>query len=409
MFRKLLNQRPSMHLFSLVTLICLYNLIVFQGPLLAYAMSVSEWDFYGAMQIGSLQVLQLGLLGAFLLLFAAFSQHLMKIVCVLFLMTNASALYFMNTYNIEIDLALIGNILDTDTREVSELWHWMIWVYIGVFGAIPSLAIWFVRMRMPRVLLRLAAPFAVFGTLLASLFATSFTWHWYDQHATRMGGWILPWSYIVNVGRHYNKAALRDREQVLLPDATFLSEPAQKQIVVLVIGEAARAENFAHYGYPRDTNPYTMDTSIVVLPVGNSCATYTVGGTACITTHEGREAPARTTFEPLASYLTRHDVETIWRTNSSGTPPFTATVKQSAREIAEGCTDAVCPQAHLDEALIYGLGDMLAASDADRIFVALHQTGSHGLSYYKKYLSDFAHFMPECRTVQVSKCTVDAL
>jgi lipid A ethanolaminephosphotransferase len=52
---------------------------------------------------------------------------------------------------------------------------------------------------------------------------------------------------------------------------------------------------------------------------------------------------------------------------------------------------------------------MLAASDADRIFVALHQTGSHGLSYYKKYLSDFAHFMPECRTVQVSKCTVDAL
>jgi lipid A ethanolaminephosphotransferase len=246
----------------------------------------------------------------------------------LFLMTNASALYFMNTYNIEIDLALIGNILDTDTREVSELWHWMIWVYIGVFGAIPSLAIWFVRMRMPRVLLRLAAPFAVFGTLLASLFATSFTWHWYDQHATRMGGWILPWSYIVNVGRHYNKAALRDREQVLLPDATFLSEPAQKQIVVLVIGEAARAENFAHYGYPRDTNPYTMDTSIVVLPVGNSCATYTVGGTACITTHEGREAPARTTFEPLASYLTRHDVETIWRTNSSGTPPFTATVKQ---------------------------------------------------------------------------------
>lgn len=44
-----------------------------------------------------------------------------------------------------------------------------------------------------------------------------------------------------------------------MPDATFSSPvpPGQKDIVVLVIGEASRARNYAFYGYSRDTNPFT--------------------------------------------------------------------------------------------------------------------------------------------------------
>jgi lipid A ethanolaminephosphotransferase len=82
---------------------------------------------------------------------------------------------------------------------------------------------------------------------------------------------------------------------------------------------------------------------------------------------------------------------------------------QRAGEIADACTGEACPNRNLDESLTYGLGDMLAASTSERIFIGLHLAGSHGPSYYRKYPTGFAHFTPVCETVQVSKCTVDEL
>jgi lipid A ethanolaminephosphotransferase len=405
----------NLHLFTLVALICLYNLIAFQGPLLAYALRYTEWDANGAAQMVSLQVLQLGLLGALLLFVAMFSIWAMKLLTTLLFLGNAAGLHFMNAYGVELDLTMMRNIFGTNTGQVGELMHWTLYLKLVAMGLLPSVLVWVIGVRSPRLWLRLLAPFAVFGAMLAVLFATSTTWLWYDKHATRMGARILPWSYLVNTGRYFNKEALRNRVQVLLPDAQFIeAEPAQKEIVVLVIGEAARAENFSHYGYERDTNPFTKDLGLVVLPMGKSCATYTIGSVACIITHEGREASARTEFEPLPSYLTRHGIETIWRSNSGGTPPFQATVIERVHEIAERCRaengeGADCPSPYLDGALVHQLGAVLAGSDAQRILVVLHQTGSHGPSYSKKYPPQFAHFTPVCDTVQVSTCSEEAL
>lgn len=400
------NHGWSCHLYSLVAAVCVYHLLVFQWPLIAYALQVGS----SPLQLLSLQLMQLCLLAALLLLIATVSVRLMKLFAIVIILTNAAVIYFVRSYQIEIDLTMITNILATNTGQAADLWHWTLGAYLLVLGGIPVYVIIRARVRSPKHVFRFMTSFVVFFGFIGWMFATASTWPWYDNHATRMGARILPWSYIVNTGRFYNKQAKANRVQVLLPDASFLADPGgEKEIIVLVLGEAARAANFGILGYERDTNPFTAQTDLFALPIGQSCATFTIGAMSCILTHEGREAATRTTFEPLPSYMTRHGVHTIWHSNSGGTPPFNADRIMRGRDIADACEGNDCPARRLDGALFYKLDELLMDTDAARIFVVLHQTGSHGPRYFEKYPPELEAFSPVCATVQVRTCTEQEL
>ncbi len=402
------SKKPT-NVFVFVGLISLGNVLLYQKPLFTHAVSVSDLpNRLGYIQLASLQVLQLCLLAIMLFWIATISLRAMKLTAIVLAMTNATALYFMNAYKMEIDISMIGNILNTDTGEASGLWDNAILPYLVFFGVLPSLLIWRTPLHRSRWFWRFGAGFAALGVLTGVLFAASHSWLWYDQNATRMGSKILPWSYVVNTGRHYNQKALRERTQILLPAATFDAAPVRKQIVVLVIGESARARNFALYGHDQNTNAFTAGTSLAALPMGQSCATNTIHGTACILTHEGSAASSHTVFEPLPSYLTRSGIETYFRTNNSGPPPLVTSFSQTGKDIAEACADD-CPTGTPDAALNWKLGETLAASSAQRIFVTLHPRGSHGPDYSNRYPADFARFTPVCETVKVSECSAQAL
>ena len=106
---------------SLVVIICVFNLVSFQAPLLRYALLVSNLtEFDGVIQIISLQVLQFCLLAMLLLILSSISVFVMKSVTAVLLICNALGLYFMVTYGIEIDRSMIANILNTDSRETAE-------------------------------------------------------------------------------------------------------------------------------------------------------------------------------------------------------------------------------------------------------------------------------------------------
>lgn len=390
-----------------VALCCVGMLALFQKPLLDYALPVSDLpSLQGLAQIATVEMVQIGLLAFFLFLLSMAGSFILKTAVSLTFLINAAALYFMVTYQIEIDRTMVANILNTDTRESTELFHPSLLLYLFGYGLIPALLIWKTKIIMPRWYWRIFGSIMSIALLFGWLFVTAFTWLWFDQHASRLGSKVLPWSYIVNTARHISKQRSDNREQVLLPDAQFDHEPDKKEIVVLVIGEAARADHWQYYGYGRDTNPFTSQLDISVFPIGDSCATNTIGSTACIVTHEGRKASASTHFEPLQSYLTRSGVETIYRTNNSGPPPMKVTRRETAREIASTCTGTDCPVARLDESLNWGLIDELTASTANRIFVTLHQSGSHGPAYWTKYAEGFEEFTPVCKTVQIAKCTL---
>jgi lipid A ethanolaminephosphotransferase len=201
------------------------------------------------------------------------------------------------------------------------------------------------------------------------------------------------------------------RRQTPLPALHFSDDghPASKTIVVLVIGESARAQDFSLYGYRRQTNPELAATGVVALPGARSCATYTTAAIRCMLSDLGSATPAHVRRETLPTYLQRQGVEVIWRSNNRGEPPLTVGRYQRADDIRSACTGTGCERLDHDEALLYRLQDLLTRSTAHRIFVVLHQAGSHGPSYYRKYPPQFDRFRPTCTSVDLAQCSPASL
>ena len=405
------KRKFSLHLYWFVFAVGLLHLLIYQNRLFGYVLGeVDLSTLHGLVTLASVQIVQLSLMAIFLLLVSLLSIPVLKIVCVAIFLTNAVAVYFLDAYNFAFSRAMIGNILNTDWREVGELWNPEILIYFALYGLLPAFAAVKVQVHAPRWYWRLSAPVAVLTLLVGWAYATSFTWLWYDRHISRIGSVVLPWSYIVNTQRYFRQVAFHSRETVLLPEARFrVANPDQKEIVVLVIGEASRADNYSHYGYSRPTNAFTEKLDLLVFPFGQACATNTIDALACIVTHEGRRAEGNTSFEPIQSYLTRHGVETLVRRNNSGMPPVKVTHTENASEIAARCGLPECTEGNKDFALVWNLANVLRESNASRLFVTLHLNGSHGPAYATRYPARLAHFTPVCETVDITACSKETL
>ncbi|BFT31857.1 hypothetical protein D210916BOD24_30330 [Alteromonas sp. D210916BOD_24] len=190
-------------------------------------------------------------------------------------------------------------------------------------------------------------------------------------------------------------------DQSELPQGRFTN--ARKTIVVLVIGETARSDNFSLYGYNKKTNPLLeAQSNLLILNGTQSCTTYTTGSLACIL------APSREylSFEALPTYLHRHGAEVIWRTNNWGEPPIEVSSYVEAGELKKACNGEKC---RFDEVLLSDLASVIESSDANKILVVLHTKGSHGPSYYDRYPKAFNRFSPVCQEEEIRKCEAEEL
>jgi lipid A ethanolaminephosphotransferase len=176
--------------------------------------------------------------------------------------------------------------------------------------------------------------------------------------------------------------------------------------VILVIGEAARAQNFALYGYDRPTNPLLAEAGVVALRNATACATYTTAAVRCILSNVDSESAFSTRYEPLPTYLQRHGVDVIWRSRNFGEPRIKVQSYQKATELAATCTGERCKY---DEVLLSGLEQRIRDSSSRRVFVVIHQTGSHGPAYYTRYPAEFERFKPVCKSVELSHCSPQEL
>jgi len=201
------------------------------------------------------------------------------------------------------------------------------------------------------------------------LVLTSSTWLWIDKYSRTVGSLVLPWSHIINIGRYHSSTKAVEKPALLLPKATF-NRSDQKTVIVLVIGESARAENFSLYNYSLSTNPRLTDQDVIVLPNAQACATYTTAALRCILSHKENNSEFSPRFEPLPSYLHRHGVGVIWRTGNWGEPHLEVGEYTRGDELASGCTGKGCAY---DEVLLNGLLARIKASNKQRVFVVLHK------------------------------------
>jgi lipid A ethanolaminephosphotransferase len=394
---------PTATTFIAVTAVL--NALLYHVPLFSFAAGALDLSSVtGDLTLVTLLIVLLSETVLLLILLALISHRLLGPLCMLLAMANAVALYFVVTYHVVLDETMMGNVLNTDRGEASEYLHPTLAAYVLTLGVLPCWLLARVRVRpTPRLRLAAVALGCLALTVLWCLLAAR-SWLWFDENSKRVGGMIMPWSYVFNTGRYLAPRLMAAEAQAPLPPATFASN--EKTVVILVIGEAARAQDFQLYGYARPTNPLLSKAGVVALKNATACATYTTAAVRCMLSSDDAGSPFSKRYEPLPTYLQRNGVDVIWRTLNWGEPPIRVQTYQKRGDLEAGCTGARCAY---DEVLLSGLEQRIKASSSQRVLVVLHQSGSHGPAYYERYPAEFEYFKPVCRSVELGKCTHEEL
>lgn len=374
-------------------IISLFTLIAYHKPLFDYVTENVESGLSGVVITISFALLMLLFDFMFAMLVIKPLRMVGRVIVALSLLANGAALYFINTYEVLLTRDVMGNLFNTRVSEASGFVSVDMVIYIVLFGLLPALYVLFRKVDYGKgSTLAKSVGGSLLGIVLVALVNINNVL-WIDRNATKIGALIMPWSYIANTARHFHHQKMINREEIPLPDATFASD--NRSVMVLVIGESARRENFSLYGYERDTNPLLRGDSVKTY-IANASATSTTQAVKAILDHKR----VKGLYEILPNYMYRNGVDVVWRTTNWGEPPLHIEKYRNASKLKAQYPDA---DGRYDGILLEGLSEEIEASASDKLLVVIHTSTSHGPTYNKKYPADFEVFTPVCTTVEMAK------
>jgi lipid A ethanolaminephosphotransferase len=382
------------------------------------AAAPSTWGFALALAV---MVLSAHYVLLSLLVFRPIAKPLLAILII----ASAAAVYFMQTFGVYLDPSMLRNILRTDVAETRELLTVRMALHMVLYAGLPLLVLWRVRI-VPRpfvrsVLVRLGTALlaaVVFVAALLSVFqpmASLMRNHKEVRYLATPANYL--WS-LGSVGVAQFKGATKPRQSLGL-DAQMpaLAAGAKPQLVVLVVGETARAANWglnaSTGGYARQTTPQLAALDVVNFNQVTACGTNTEVSLPCMFAPIGRrsydEAAIRGS-ESLLHVIARAGTPVHWRDNQSGCKgvcdglPSNGTVDEVLALNPPGlCADGRC----FDEGLLTGLGERISALQAKggKQVLVLHMLGNHGPSYFRRYPPAFERFKPACQNDDLARCS----
>lgn len=354
-------------------------------------------------------------------------RGVLKPALIFFLFSAAVGVYFMLSFGVVLDVTMMTNVVQTTPSEARDLLGWRFAASLLLFAGFP--AIWLVRRPLRRQ--RFGRQLAInLGTVLASLVLLAGALLLVSQDFTslmrnhpQLRYLIAPLNSYYSLGVIALKPFQRD-EHTLLPIAQDArlgpGHAAQKRppLLLLVLGETARAASFGVLGYERPTTPWLskMDTAGSIASQRNawSCGTNTAASLPCMFSHlDGAEFDDRkANYENLLDVLQRVGFAVLWIDNQSGckgvcdrVPNVSTGALQDPRFCARGeCFDAI---------MLDGLAQRIAALPPERaargVVIVLHQMGSHGPAYYRRSPREFKRFLPECTENALQACSLSSI
>ncbi|MCP5327282.1 MAG: phosphoethanolamine--lipid A transferase [Sinobacteraceae bacterium] len=352
----------------------------------------------------------------FALLATLAHRWLVRPLLTLAVIVAAVAAYYMRTFAVILDPTMIQNVLRTDVREARDLLNWSMLAWVAASSALPVAIIWWVRLARPgmaRALLRRAG--AVLAALLVAALALlavarDLTSLMRNQHEARY--LITPGNVLYGLGLNSLRRVVdaNTPREALGRDAAVLrvSMTARPRVLVLVVGETARAANFSLLGYARLTNPELALRDVISFGQVSACGTSTEVSLPCMFSARGREDYDERRIrnsEGLLDVLVHAGYIVKWIDNQSGCKGVCAgggiEVSRPDVRTAPGlCAGDEC----YDGALVQRLKGELESIRGDTV-IALHMMGNHGPAYFKRYPPQFRRFTPDCRTAQLRDCT----
>ena len=332
------------------------------------------------------------------------------------------AAYAVNTLGVLITSDQIQNLMQTDIAEARDTWSWHLLTWTLGMTVVPIIVILMMKIKpepiIRQLLHKVIASVVSLAMVLGLLFVFYVDFAAIFRENRDLKGMISPQNMIASFASYYKKKAPKENLPLVVYGEDAVMQKAQAtslpKLMVLVVGETARAENFSLNGYGKNTNPKLAQQDILNFSQVSSCGTATAVSVPCMFSgmprkqYEERLASHR---EGLLDIAQRAGYQVTWIDNNSGCKGTCDRVNQF--KIPEPlqqkwCKDKEC----FDDILIDSFKAYLATIPQDdnrpRLIV-LHQMGSHGPAYYKRIPAQFKVFKPTCDTNAIQGCSRDAL
>lgn len=347
-----------------------------------------------------------------------FWPYLHRLMVPLLLLLGSAVSYAVMMQHIYFDANMLQNIMQTNIGEAGAWLTPQFWMWLGITGLLP--AQWYcwgvnIHYTKPwyrefgkRIVVIIVSLITVFTVILLA-YGSYISFFRNNKTVNHL---IVPTNFVgAAVKTAYNTYDAHQPLQRIGLDASH-QHHGNKRLLILVMGETTRAQNWGLNGYPRQTTPElaAMGDQVVNFPQVSSCGTATVVSLPCLFSNMPRQhyqANLAKHQEGLLDVLQRSGVAVSWRDNDGGCKGVCDRIRHlDVRDWAPNlkCNSDGC----LDESLLINLHDMITNMPDDAVLV-LHTMGSHGPAYYQRYPEAFRRFTPTCDTNQIQQCTREQL
>lgn len=334
-------------------------------------------------------------------------------VLTLVLLASSLTAYFMDGFGVVINEEMLQNAVQTNAGEAFDLITFKLLAYFVLLGVVPSALIWLVPLRwrgwrheliararlLGLCLLGVAVMVFAFGSFYASFVRAHKPLRTYANPAYFLVSSIK----FLGGGKHPAGDA---QLAVTAHDAHISKDDHDRELIILVIGETARADRLSINGYERDTTPRLKEAGVISLTNFWSCGTSTAVSLPCMFSPKGmaRFNPKRASGEEnLLDVLQRAGVNVLWLDNNSDSKGIALRVPY--QNYKSPAVNTVCDAECRDEGMLVPLQGYIDSHPRGDILIVLHQMGNHGPAYYKRYPPEFEKFRPTCQRKDLSQCS----
>ena len=335
------------------------------------------------------------------------------------LLVSSMTAYFMNVYNVVIDHDMIRNMIQTDIQESIDLFSLKQVLYFVFLGLIPAYIVYKVPvvyssfkvelLKKLKYLFILAVVMGLAVLLFFKFYSSFVREHKPLRYSTNPTYWMYSVGYFINAtltsGPTEVKPIGRDAKVVR-------NENEPNKIVILVVGEATRADHFSLNGYHRETTPQLKQEEILNFSNVYSCGTSTAVSVPCMFSYYDKSSYSYKkglhTENVLDVLNHTKDISILWKDNNSDSKGVALRVPFKYYKnnfYNKQCIEGECR----DIGMLGDLDSYIKEQKGKDVLIVLHQMGNHGPAYYKRYTKAFEKFTPVCETNQLEECTQEEI
>jgi lipid A ethanolaminephosphotransferase len=353
-------------------------------------------------------------------IFSLFSvKYLLKPFFILITLLSSSVFFAALEYGVVFDTGMIENTVQTDQSEAFMYLNFASVVNFVLTGLIPAFLILKVKIDYKPMVKEVIHKLGFMLMMLVGIGVICFFYYQnyvsFGRNNDQIKRFIIP-TYVIGsivkyTNQHYFQTPLVYQQQGLDAVNKRAGGNGKGNLMVLVVGETARAMNYEYYGYEKHTNSYTKKHGVTAFQNTTSCGTATAVSVPCMFSrmtrdqYDARQAQAQ---DGVLDVLDHAGIQQVWLDNDSGCKGVCDRITNITIERnsdPELCNGTYC----VDQVLLDQLDKTLVSIENRDSLIILHIIGSHGPTYYLRYPQSHKKFQPDCPRSDIQNCSDEAL